>query len=119
MTRAIKFRAWYENIKKMMVLGLKDIETSDGGLGSDEVPVMQFTGLLDKNGKEIYEGDIVQSAIDAELGDSFEVRFHDGGFKLFALNNNLIQCGVGDCNDFNCSIREIIGNIYQNPELVK
>ena len=73
----------------------------------------QFTGLLDRNDKEIYEGDIVKDINHDNKADIFtgEVKFewgkwHIGSISLF----NLLD--VGD-------VVEIIGNIYENPELLK
>jgi len=68
--------------------------------------LMQFTGLKDKNGKEIYEGDIVSA-----FGRTSAVKFHDGYF----------DCGIDyiESQSLNVDSYEIIGNIYENPELLK
>ena len=67
----------------------------------DNVPVMQFTGLLDKNGKEIYEGDILQIKVIST--QCIVVQWTRNGFSPY----------IKDETDF-----EIIGNIYENPELI-
>ena len=74
--------------------------------------VGQFTGLLDKNGKKIFEGDIVDILTENEkIG---VVAYEDGGFLVNA---------DGFCVDFHSNINgtdlEVIGNIYDNPELLE
>ena len=72
--------------------------------------LMQFTGLTDKNGKEIYEGDIVRTT---GWPDGDPVYWVDGRFCVGQPSN---------LADFLGSIAEgceIIGNIYENPELLK
>lgn len=71
----------------------------------------QFTSLYDKNGKEIYEGDILDFN-----GIKVEVRFVRGIFALL-YNGDLDQELVGDCRTD--LFAKIIGNIYDNPELLK
>ena len=68
---------------------------------------VQFTGLLDKNGKEIYEGDIVKWANGKDAVD--EVIYSGDRFLLHNLGAPSLAKISIDC--------EIIGNIYENPEL--
>ena len=72
--------------------------------------VGQFTGLLDKNGSEIYEGDILDFN-----GLNIEVRFVRGVFALLC-NGNLDEELCGDCRTD--LFAKIIGNIHDNPELL-
>lgn len=65
---------------------------------------MQYTGLKDKNGKEIYEGDI--------LDGKLEVSFKDGMFGFFSPTHFI------GLNLLPINFREVIGNIYENPELL-
>ena len=73
--------------------------------------VGQFTGLLDKNGSEIYEGDILDFN-----GLNIEVRFVRGVCALLC-NGNLDEELCGDCRTD--LFAKIIGNIHDNPELLK
>lgn len=77
---------------------------------SDET-VGQFTGLYDVNGKEIYEGDILDSN-----GLIIEVRFVRGVFALLC-NGDLDDELCGDCRTD--LFAKVIGNIHDNPELLK
>ncbi len=78
------------------------------GKERSDLILMQFTGLKDKNGKEIYEGDIVKTP--AMLGE-IEYRESEVGFKLVEMGNGYYG------EDFHLhSPLEVIGNIYENPD---
>ena len=105
--REIKFRAW-DGIKMRGIGNLQDRFSirNDGVVnGNIEYILMQYTGLKDKNGTEIYEGDILQRN-DNSIA---VVEFENGMFitKYDALMWELCE---------NSPI--VIGNIYQNPELL-
>ena len=125
MTREIKFRAWYFNqiLDWEHIMAHLDLHKV---FDDKDMKLMQFTGLLDKNGKEIYEGDIVKRTYN-EYSENFEVKyFSDDGYPAFDLDDihgylcdsesNLLSEAIGAGEDIEL---EIIGNIYENPELIK
>lgn len=80
---------------------------------NNDLVLMQSTGLTDKNGKEIFEGDILDSE-DGFLAGVVELRRDLGMFvsTLIKYNNFERLCSIANS-------REIIGNIYSNPELAE
>jgi len=130
MNREIKFRAW-DTIEKIWVYDL-GISAPKWIKGHDRIQVMQFSGWLDKNKKEIYEGDIIElinkdgdtirvvcefgSAKRDIYGNEVEIMGfyfkHEQGFKSFPIVKNYL--GKHDCELF-----EIIGNIYENSDQFK
>lgn len=72
----------------------------------------KFTGLLDKQGVEIYEGDIVKTSLGI-----FIIDFYFQAFALTDVNSNHICYMHEVCNTMG-KIYEVIGNIYENPELL-
>jgi uncharacterized phage protein (TIGR01671 family) len=139
MNRVIKFRVWDKDEEKMdynvglvgnrILFEYGDIESDDSSVEAisyvdiDEhnekyFEIMQYTGLKDKNDKEIYEGDII------EITWSYDKSIHK--FKVYYDCENayysLKEIGRDDL-DVLCGYSkgqiEVIGNIYENPELLK
>lgn len=123
--REIKFRAW-DNVQEVM-LSVENIDFRNDLITFNEddnsltdtfemITLMQYTGMKDKNGKEIYEGDIVGS-----LHMRAEVIFEDGSFRFKWLDK--ITKRVRKYNEpmfKNTNIVfEVIGNIYENKELLE
>ncbi|WP_373128744.1 YopX family protein [Streptococcus lutetiensis] len=127
-----KFRAWTEEGEVMYydVYPFKDdtLLLSYDEISFDEVPasdfiLMQSTGLKDKNGTEIYEGDIVKYKYD-DTNTLAEAVAYDEVLGGFGLVDNDAQGGCiftfGELSeDIDFTSLEIVGNIYENPELLK
>lgn len=119
--REIKFR-FYDNVVKEMIVPTKnerkDIILEKWEFNPKATELMQYTGLKDKNGTEIYEGDIVENAskdlkfqvvyeapsFNCKWIDDISKRYREHLTEPLAWNTYII-----------C---EVIGNIYENPELL-
>lgn len=114
MNREIKFRIWNDYDKKMIYWNelLKSNLANIFTIPSYNKWLMQYTGLHDKNGKEIYEGDIVKIKYRNE--DIGKVIYEHNGFSIDVTNMNKNYGRVSFVNNF----IEVIGNIYDNPELL-
>ncbi len=129
--RQIKFRAWMKEQKKMIYEGFKinpGGEISTYGL-FDRLELMQFTGLTDKNGKEIWEGDIVEWD-DCSKGEYWRVAIvcfdPDLQYKIIKNIRHSLSASEGSIFHHGCfayqdthNYLEVIGNIYENPELLE
>ena len=142
MNREIKFRAWDKidkKIRKVTCLNFFDEmiymdETLDGNYRirrEEEVELMQFTGLTDKNGKEIYEGDVLkvkdERSSTNEKGELYydyknaKVVWYFDGYKAELANGEIWdnKCSYEDfSNDVDWEKTEVIGNQFESPELL-
>lgn len=122
--RSIKFRAWDNENNQM--LDVQEINFEDCFYGGEmqikttmyndyfdcrEMPLMQYTGLHDKNGKEIYEGDIVKSF----FVDTDEAGNEIYKYYIMEVKYDEILCSYKIDKFMNL---EVIGNIYENKELL-
>jgi hypothetical protein len=107
MNREIKFRAW-DKEQNNMWLWEDLIDKQCTYLNSKYFVAMQYTGLKDKNGKEVYEGDIIRVN-----NEKMELVFRDGYFGWGKQHK-----GMYSFDPFGCEEIEVIGNIYENPELL-
>lgn len=118
-----RFRAWLKNDKEM--IDVDEIHWYNGNFEfigdgitfqrlADEVELLQSTGFFDKNGKEIFEGDIFGTKKDGLLNGIIEYREDLGMWtnSLIRYNNFERLCNVA-------SSREVIGNVYENPKLLE
>ena len=125
--REIKLRAWCQRLKKYyfnvgthpsIMQWCEDYKKESPGALIvsplyENYIIEQFTGLRDKNGREIYEGDIVSDGMWQSYGclnGTHEVKFEDGGFYPFCVPKWECTMDIKGC--------EIIGTIHENPELL-
>lgn len=118
-----KFRAWDNWRKRMSVVDRIYIDTKGVRLYDDfgeywrdfrDVELMQSTGMVDRDGRIIFEGDIVKMAKDVYSEPTYyEVVRHRGG--AYRLESKQHGCELWlrhtDC--------EVVGNVYENPELLE
>lgn len=109
----IRFKAW-DNIDYMSKpFSLMDIQ-EDRIKGTSEVTVLQYSGFQDSKGNDIYEGDIVYVAGFSRKAKAIITHEHGSEFEdLNGCHRSMINAAAE--ND----IGEILGNIYQNPEMFK
>lgn len=119
-----KFRAWDKKLKKMFEVSFIDLDTKLIGLNIDleiiifdfeDIILMQSTGLVDKNDKEVFVGDIIKCTrgcphevyLEQEYAGTFV-----GGMPAIYLKGLLSGYAW-------TGAEEILGNIYENPELLE
>jgi uncharacterized phage protein (TIGR01671 family) len=125
--REIRFRVWAKKPNKMYTfITLQWLETLYvGGIGAysqvmyaidDTIVLQQYTGLCDKNGRQIFEGDIIQAHDEFEKNEGtiepVEVVWEHDGWVIHARANDL-YLRVRDWTEYS-----VIGNVYENPELL-
>ena len=134
MVDLLRFRAWHKTWEEMGKV--KRIRFDDDGnvstvlfkgkdFGSntkiDEIELMQSTGLKDKNGKEIFEGDIIaievddtETPINARVSQNSKI-----GVLMFHVFEDNEDVPMVELLEDNSVAFEIIGNVYENPELLE
>lgn len=122
--RIIKFRAWMDDGNEKMCAYDNWGTTSDFWMMVEkhDFPVMQFTGLLDKHGKEVYEGDIVKVSKSSYGGVENRVIgwWEDTmGWGYVYVTGEQYKGFTFNRQGFLKDVLEIIGNIFENPEYLK
>lgn len=130
----LRFRAWHKTWEEMGKV--RRIRFDDDGnvttvlfIGKDfgvnatidKIVLMQSTGLKDKNGKEIFEGDIItngEAVVDVKNHPTLGFYTTANGVERFFGDNTSIRDFNNDVEDFS-DVTEILGNIYEKPELLE
>ena len=102
--RPIKYRAWDKESQEMVCWEI----ILDDGFEKYINDLIQFTGLYDKNGTEIYEGDLMSHP-----------DFTKNAFLPIEIKDGYTTIAGWDCLRTDISKGKVIGNIYENPELLK
>lgn len=135
MSRPIKFRAWKNDTMYLPEKGCDlliridgeqyvdiDIEENVGLIHlekKDHTVLMQFTGMKDKDGKEIYEGDICKFVMESTKDETYE-KWQEIGDVRYSVNTTQFILQANDWYGLGWPIEvKVIGNIYENKELLK
>ena len=121
MSREIKFAFWHKQKKEMWSAQSIDWDAREVCNGGDiaslnDGVLLQYTGLKDKNGKEIYEGDVVRIWADPKDYNGYKGHNYIGVVEWDEFILGFISSDGHGLKDF--EFIEIVGNIYENPELL-
>lgn len=123
----LKFRAWDKHDKKMYKIDVLNLwedkvemleKRVDEVRGFKAVDIMQSTGMLDKDGIEVFEGDIIKPVGFASWIGSVEYSPETATFVLKDHNNDFLRSEPVFLSQFTDGLK-ILGNVYENPELLK
>lgn len=124
--RDIRFRIWNENLKEMikdihicpqygwLVMSDNDAIAERGRVSEEDLIWMQYTGLKDKNNKEVYEGDIVMFDYDWTKSTEIGVVTWNNDNASFQIKGHIPSSSMKHLKQM-----KIIGNIYQNKKILE
>lgn len=113
MNRELKFRVWDYRQNRLEYFELADITVPGRLLTQDKFPVQQHIDLKDKNGKEIYEGDLIRFGYTENKVFFGEVKWLEDRASFGVVSGKSFQT-MEDLMDY-MSLLEVVGNIYELP----
>jgi uncharacterized phage protein (TIGR01671 family) len=121
--REIKFRAWDTESKVMwdwdeMQEWWEDVGYHDNMLRGNHYVPMQYTEIKDKNGKEIYEGDILSIDVAGVITKKCKVIYENGMFEVYWRSWDSPREELHNFTQFCNTEIEVLGNIFENSELL-
>lgn len=118
--REIKFKAWNGSQMSSNVITIQELANKDFAWDANKLVWLEYTGLKDKNGIEIYDGDVLDSGGKyGYIGELVFVTWNQDELQwvVSTKDNDFRDC-LRSCFSDKSIVWEVIGNVYQNPNLV-
>ena len=85
---------------------------------TDDNTIGQYTGLKDKNGKEIYEGDYIEYKVDGEIIEKGIVKYSEKYAQYVLVGTGTVKDEFEPLGDYNMEVFEVMGNVWEDSDLL-